>query len=230
MAISAWDAHKNLAISTVAGTAPGTAGTTITVTTGQGSRFGTGALTMNATVCPANTTPDPTNSEIVRITNISTDSFTVTRTVEGSSNRNIAVGDVIFAGPSVKSLTDIETAVGNLETPPLANSNNVVTGTTYTTVLADQNTYIDCSNASAVTITIAAQSSVNYAIGTTIVVTQKGAGAVTVQVASPDTLNSYSPSSSGTQGAGGTALTSGQWAAVTLRKVGSQAWVAYGAK
>jgi hypothetical protein len=61
-------------------------------------------------------------------------------------------------------------------------------------------------------------------------VTQKAAGQVTVQVTSTDTLNSYSPTSAGTQGAGGTALCAGQWAAVTLRKVTSTGWIAYGAK
>jgi len=233
-----FDTHKNLAISAIA-TAPGSntanaTGVTMSVTGGQGGRFAAG---MNATVCPAGTTPDPSNSEIVRITGVSTDTLTVTRTVESSSLRTIAVGDVIFAGPSIKSLTDIEGAVNTVENltaalqyPSLGNTNAVVSGTAYTTVLADANTYIDCTSASATLITIPTNATVAYSIGTTIVVTQKAAGQVTVQVTSTDTLNSYSPTAAGTQGAGGTALCAGQWAAITLRKVTSTGWIAYGAK
>jgi hypothetical protein len=186
---------------------------------------------MNATICPSGSTPDPSNSEIVRITNVSTDTLTITRAQESSTARTVIVGDVIFAGPSIKSFSDIETAVGNLETPLLGNTNAVVSGTAYTTVLADANTYIDCTSASATLITIPTNAALpGYAVGTTIVVTQKAAGQVTVQVTSTDTLNSYSPTSAGTQGAGGTALCAGQWAAVTLRKVTSTGWIAYGAK
>jgi tryptophan synthase beta subunit len=226
-----FDTHKNLAISAIA-TAPGTntanaTGVTMVVTAGQGGRFAAG---MNATVCPAGTTPDPSNSEIVRITGVSTDTLTVTRTVESSSLRTVGVGDVIFAGPSIKSLTDIEGAVNTVENltaalqyPSLGNTNAVVSGTTYTTVLADANTYIDTTSASATAITIPANATVAYPVGTTIVVTQKAAGQVTVSVTT-DTLNYYSPSSAGT------CQTAGQWAAVTLRKVTSTAWIAYGAK
>jgi hypothetical protein len=178
---------------------------------------------MNATICPTGSTPDPSNSEIVRITNVSTDTLTITRAQESSTARTVVVGDVIFAGPSIKSFTDVETAVGNLETPLLGNTNAVVSGTAYTTVLADANTYIDCTSASATAITIPANATVAYPVGTTIVVTQKGAGQVTVSVTT-DTLNYYSPTSAGT------CQTAGQWAAVTLRKVTSTAWIAYGAK
>jgi len=228
MGTTTFDTHKNLAISLVAtAPSPATSGTTLVVTASEGSRFAAG---MNATICPAGSTPDPSNSEIVRITNVSTNTLTITRAQESSTARTVIVGDVIFAGPSIKSFSDIETAVGNLETPLLGNTNAVVSGTSYTTVLADANTYIDCTSASATLITIPTNASVAYPIGTTIVVTQKAAGQVTVQVTSTDTLNSYSPTSAGTQGAGGTALCAGQWAAVTVRKVTSTGWIAYGAK
>lgn len=221
MGTTTFDTHKNLAISLVAtAPSPATSGTTLVVTAGQGSRFAAG---MNATICPTGSTPDPSNSEIVRITNVSTDTLTITRAQESSTARTVVVGDVIFAGPSIKSFTDVETAVGNLETPLLGNTNAVVSGTAYTTVLADANTYIDCTSASATAITIPANATVAYPVGTTIVVTQKGAGQVTVSVTT-DTLNYYSPTSAGT------CQTAGQWAAVTLRKVTSTAWIAYGAK
>jgi len=221
MGTTTFDTHKNLAISLVAtAPSPATSGTTLVVTAGEGSRFAAG---MNATICPAGSTPDPSNSEIVRITNVSTNTLTITRAQESSTARTVVVGDVIFAGPSIKSFSDIETAVGNLETPLLGNTNAVVSGTAYTTVLADANTYIDTTSASATAITIPANATVAYPVGTTIVVTQKAAGQVTVSVTT-DTLNYYSPTSAGT------CQTVAQWAAVTLRKVTSTAWIAYGAK
>lgn len=101
------DAHKNFAISTVAtAPSPATSGTSLVVASGHGTRFP--AVSFNAVICPANTTPTPDNSEVVRVTGISTDTFTITRTQESSSARTVIVGDVIFAGPTAKTLTDVE--------------------------------------------------------------------------------------------------------------------------
>jgi hypothetical protein len=219
MGTTTFDTHKNLAISAVAtAPSPATSGTTLVVTAGQGSRFAQG---MNATICPSGSTPDPSNSEIVRITNVSTDTLTITRAQESSTARTVVVGDVIFAGPSIKSFSDIETAVGNLETLPI----NAQTGTTYTTVLGDGGKVITATNASAVTITIPANSSVAYPIGTQMIIVQGGAGAVTIS--SSDTINYYSPSGLSTANS---VLTAGSKAAVTLIKTGSTTWYAFGAK
>ena len=212
-----FDTHKNLAISAVVTPpSPATSGTSLTVTSGQGGRFSAG---MNATICPAGTTPDPSNSEIVRITAVSTDTLTITRAQESSTARTVVATDVIFAGPSAKTLTDVETAVGNLETLPI----NAQTSTTYTTVLGDAGKVITATNASAVTITIPANSSVVYPVGTQMIIVQGGAGAVTVSVTT-DTLNKYSPTSAST------VVTAGQNAAVTLVKTGTTTWYAFGAK
>jgi len=101
------DAHKNFAYSTVA-TAPSTptAGTSLVVGAGAGVNFP--AAPFNATVWPAGSQPTVSNAEIVRVTAISTDTFTITRTQESSANRSILVGDQIAAGITVKALTDIE--------------------------------------------------------------------------------------------------------------------------
>lgn len=101
------DAHKNFAVSTVAtAPSPATSGTSLVVQTGHGTRFP--AVPFNAVVCPLGSLPDPTNAEVVRVTNISTDTFTIVRTQEGSSARTIVVGDLIFAAVTAKTLTDAE--------------------------------------------------------------------------------------------------------------------------
>lgn len=103
-----FDAHKNLAVAQAAN-APGTGGTSLVVGTGQGARFP--AAPFNATVYPAGFTPDPTNAEIVRVTSIAGDTLTITRAQEGTTARNIGVGDVVSAGVTAKTLADIELPV-----------------------------------------------------------------------------------------------------------------------
>lgn len=111
------DAHKNFAYSLVA-TAPSTptAGTSLVVTAGQGALFP--AVPFNATIWPSGVSPTSTNAEIVRVTNIATDTLTITRTQESSANRSVVVGDQIAATVTVKTLTDVEADV--LAKPSLA--------------------------------------------------------------------------------------------------------------
>jgi hypothetical protein len=105
----AFDAKKNFAISLVAtAPSPASSGTSLVVTGGDGTKFP--AVPFNATIWPINTQPTTANAEIVRVTNIATDTFTITRTQESTSARSVVVGDQIMAGLTVKSLTDIETA------------------------------------------------------------------------------------------------------------------------
>lgn len=103
----AYDAHKNFAISSVAtAPSPATSGTSLVVHTGDGALFSTPPF--NCTVWPSGAQPTITNAEIVRVTNISTDTFTITRTQESTSARSIAIGDQIANSISVKVLTDVE--------------------------------------------------------------------------------------------------------------------------
>jgi hypothetical protein len=103
----AFDIHKNFAYSLVA-TAPSPAdtGLSLIVTAGDGSKFPTPPF--NAVVCPGTQQPSTANAEIVRVTNISTDTFTITRNQESSNNRSIQVGDQIVAAITNKFFTDIE--------------------------------------------------------------------------------------------------------------------------
>ncbi len=93
---------------------------------------------------------------------------------------------------------------------------NTQTGTSYTLVLGDAAKLIDMSNASAIALTIPANSSVPFPIGTIITVLQAGAGQVTVGITT-DTLN-------GRNGL----KTAGQWAVITLIKRTSTTWVLSG--
>lgn len=67
---------------------------------------------------------------------------------------------------------------------------NAQTGTTYTTVLADQCKLVTLTNASAITLTIPPNSSVAYPVGTKIDLAQLGAGQVTVAGGTGVTVNS----------------------------------------
>lgn len=87
------------------------------------------------------------------------------------------------------------------------------TTTSYTLVLADRNSVVTLNNASAVSLTIPADSSVAYPIGTEIVLINKGAGTVTVGITT-DTLN---------QNVGG--LTMAQYDKRTLIKITATSWI-----
>jgi len=93
---------------------------------------------------------------------------------------------------------------------------NTQTGTTYTLVLSDAGKLIDMSNAAAIALTIPANSSVAFPVGTVITVLQAGAGQVTVGITT-DTLN-------GRNGL----KTAGQWAVISLIKRTSTSWVLSG--
>lgn len=101
------DAHANFAYSTIA-TAPSPAisGTSLTVQTGDGARFPTAPF--NATVWPAGEQPTLENSEIVRVTNISTDTFTIIRGQEDSGSEPIVVGDQIAATITARVMFEAE--------------------------------------------------------------------------------------------------------------------------
>lgn len=106
----AFDQHKNLAYSLVAtAPSPATSGTSLVVTAADGTKFP--AVPFNATVWATGSNPTTANAEIVRVTAISTDTFTIVRAQESTSARTIVVGDQIAATITNKTLTDIEANV-----------------------------------------------------------------------------------------------------------------------
>lgn len=76
-----------------------------------------------------------------------------------------------------------------VDAPTITEFNNQ-TGTSYTLVLADKNRLVTLSNASPITLTIPADSTTNFEIGTTINILQAGVGQVTVVAASPAVVRS----------------------------------------
>lgn len=102
-----FDAHKNFAYSTIAvAPIPAASGTSLDVQAGDGVKFP--AVSFNAVVWPTAAQPTVANAEVVRVTVIATDTFTITRTQEGSAARTIVAGDQIAAAGTSKVLTDIE--------------------------------------------------------------------------------------------------------------------------
>ena len=95
---------------------------------------------------------------------------------------------------------------------------NNQTGTTYTLVLSDAGKNVTLNNASAITLTIPANSSVAFPIGTSILLTQLGAGQVTVSITT-DTLNVASTF---------TAVLAEQYSEAVITKKTSTMWVISG--
>ena len=96
---------------------------------------------------------------------------------------------------------------------------NAQTGTTYTTVLADDGKLITCDNGSPIALTIPPNSSVAYGIGTQINIMQLGAGTVTITAGAGVTLRS----------AGNKLKTDAQYAVATCVKiVAPDTWVVVG--
>ena len=95
---------------------------------------------------------------------------------------------------------------------------NAQTGTSYTTVLADDGKIITCDNAASIALTIPPNSSVAYGIGTQINILQLSAGVVTITAGAGVTLNS----------SGSKLKTNGQYALATCCKISTNVWIVLG--
>jgi hypothetical protein len=90
---------------------------------------------------------------------------------------------------TVTTLTGSQTLTNKILTSPQVNLGiNAQTGTSYTTVLADNGKLITQSNASAIATTIPLNSSVAYPVGAQLTFAQYGAGQVTISGASGVTV------------------------------------------
>jgi len=97
---------------------------------------------------------------------------------------------------------------------------NAQTGASYTLVLADKGRIVSMNNAGANTLTIPANSSVAFPLGTIINVLQIGAGATTIAGASGVTVNGVST---------GAGEIESRWQGVALTKIGTDSWAVSGA-
>jgi hypothetical protein len=113
--------------------------------------------------------------------------------------------------------TDVQAYSAKL-TSIAANTVTTQSGTSYTAVLADADTYIQFTNGSAISFTIPPNSSVAFSVGTVIEVEQAGAGALSFVAGSGVTLNSRSSD-----------LTlAGQYAVAFAKKVATNTWTVNG--
>lgn len=101
-------------------------------------------------------------------------------TAQALTNKDLTSGTNTFP-TSLVTLTGSQTLTNKILTSPQVNLGiNAQTGTTYTTVLADNGKLVTLSNAAAIAVTIPLNASVNYPVGAQINMTQLGAGQVTV--------------------------------------------------
>ena len=95
---------------------------------------------------------------------------------------------------------------------------NAQTGTTYTLALTDAGKLVTLNNASAITLTVPANSSVAFSVGDQINLLQLGAGQVTVAGAGGVTIRSE----------GSKLKLKGQYATATCVKIDTDEWVLLG--
>jgi hypothetical protein len=108
-------------------------------------------------------------------------------TAQTLTNKTIDASTNTLTG--VATLTGTQTLTNKTLTSPLINLGiNTQTGTTYTTVLADNGKLTTLTNASAIAVTIPPNSSVAYPVGAQINMAQLGAGQVTVSGGSGVTI------------------------------------------
>jgi hypothetical protein len=100
---------------------------------------------------------------------------------------------------------------------PVSQAINTQTGTSYTLVLADAGKLVTLNNASAITLEVPPNSSVAFPTGTSIDLVQLGAGAVTIAQGSDVTVNAVPG-----------LVFDGRYAGATLKKLGTNTWVAVG--
>lgn len=101
------DTHKNFAKGTLTNS-PGTAGTSFVLSSGEGANF---AANMPVTIVQANTQPDGSNAEIGYVTDVATDTLTVTRAQQSTTAQNAVAGWQVLGTITAKALTDIEADV-----------------------------------------------------------------------------------------------------------------------
>lgn len=140
-----------------------------------------------------------------------------------TANPTLALGELGLETDGYKyKIGDGATAWTSLGYAELAGTDvftiNEQTGTAYTLVGGDTGKLIKMDNAAANTLTVPPNSSVAFAIGTTISVVQYGAGTTTLTAGSGVTIYAYNSALS----------ISGQYGQAVLTKCATDLWIAAG--
>ena len=141
-------------------------------------------------------------------------------TAQTLTNKTIDASSNTLTG--VATLTGTQTLTNKTLTSPLINLGiNAQTGTTYTTVLADNGKLVTLTNGSAIAVTIPLNSSVAYPVGAQINMAQLGAGQVTVSGAGGVTVVS-------TGATAATPKTRAQYSTLTAVQTSTDNWLVMG--
>ena len=168
--------------------------------------------------------PTSDNLYLSHYDNMTTANYALRQNASGQTRLNSKTGQMlILAIGNANALTvnsDKSIDLDNSITGELIQSGGVAneSGTTYAPALGDEGNYVVCTNASAIAVTIPANASVAFAIGTEIHFEQGGAGAITVGITS-DTLN---------VNANLTKVTNGQYSVCTIKKIAATTWTIFG--
>ena len=137
---------------------------------------------------------------------------------ETLTNKTMSGSNNTFSNIPATSITGLNEALSSLSSvySPLNTTVNAQTAS-YTLALTDTAKMVEINNASANTLTIPPAISVNFPLGTNIIVCQTGAGQTTLTAGSGVTLN----------GTPGLKLRA-QWSSATLIKRAADTWLAIG--
>jgi hypothetical protein len=206
--------YSSISVETTLASGISNSATSMTVATGTGASL-LGGVTLaagNIDTFSVALDPDTQNEEIVFITAVSGDTFTIVRGQSGTSAISHTGGAAVKHVLVSEALNAFEAGLN--EVIPL----NTQTGTTYTLAVGDAGELVTLSNASAITVTVPTNASVPFAIGTQITIAQANSGQVTVAGAVGVTVNASDSA---------TKLRT-QWSAATLIKTNTNSWILIG--